>query len=279
MRKIFFHSIIVFAILIVITFNIEAQSTASNSNLLITLHSKILNENCKVFVSLPDNYNSTTTNYPVVYLLDGETFFTFASETAHQLTKAGTVPACIVIGITSNNRQRDFTTPVDKDSGQPNDISISGGATKFLEYMEKELIPTVSKKYRAQSYKVIIGHSLGGLFVYHSLYTKPELFQAHISIDGSLWWNKGKVGKSVIEYLSHHPLYKGKIFECRKDITQPVHFPVNIELLNYLDKNRPIRLEYTYLELKNENHATIVYPGILNGLKDVFTSYSYRSKK
>lgn len=257
-----------------------AQSVNSaNNSLSITIDSKVLKEKCKVWVGLPENYKSSTDKYPVVYVLDGETFFTFAAETSGQMGRTGTIPRCIVIGVTSHNRQRDFTTPVDPDAGQSNDIHTSGGANTFLDYLETELIPAVEKNYRTLPYRVIIGHSLGGVLVYHAFYTKPQLFQAYISIDGSLWWNKGRVGKSVINYLSKHPTLKSKLFECRKDITQPVHFPVNLELLDFLKKYHPPLLEYTYLELKNENHATIVYPGIQNGLKDVFTSYNYRSSK
>lgn len=257
----------------------QSLNSASNNNLSITIDSKVLKEKCKAWVGLPENYKTSTEKYPVVYILDGETFFTYTAGIASQMSLSGNIPRCIVIGVTSHNRQRDFTTPVDKDAGQNNDINTSGGANTFLDYLEKELIPSVERNYRTTPYRIIIGHSLGGVLVYHAFYSKPQLFQAYISIDGSLWWNKGRVGKSVISYITSHPTIRGKIFECRKDITQPVHFPVNLELLDYLKKYHPALLEYTYLELKNENHATIVYPGIQNGLKDVFTSYNYRSSK
>jgi uncharacterized protein len=238
--------ILILAILLS-SFDLTSQSSNTlSTDLSLTIESKILKEKLKAFVYLPEGYNKTT------------------------LVKDKTIPPCIIIGITSLDRQRDFTTPVDKNADQDNDMNTSGGADRFLDYLEKELVPTISNKYRTQPYRVIIGHSMGGLLVYHSLYSKPELFQAHISIDGSLWWNKGSVGKSFIQYLSLHPQYKGKLFECRKDISQPVRFPVNMELLQYLEKNRPLRLQYKYLELKNVNHATVVSPGIYGGLAFVF---------
>ncbi|MBK9982142.1 MAG: hypothetical protein IPP15_06895 [Saprospiraceae bacterium] len=79
------------------------------------------------------------------------------------------------------------------------------GLMVILSYLKNELIPDVDEKYRTISYRLLIGHSTGGLLAYYSLYKTPGLFHAILSIDGSTWWNKGKVGKEVIEYLSSHP--------------------------------------------------------------------------
>ena len=132
-----------------------------------SIESKILNEKLKVFTYLPIGYDLTTATYPVVYVLDGEYYFSFASQAASLLEQSEIIPKCIVIGITTNNRQRDFAPKVDDNSGQTQDLQTAGGADNFLEYLEKELIPTVEKQYRTQPYRVIMGHSLGGLLAYY----------------------------------------------------------------------------------------------------------------
>lgn len=249
---------------------VSSQTSSLTQN--ITLTSTNLHESMSAMIGLPNDYQTTKDQYPVVFILDGETYFDLTCKAAAELLTDHAMPPCIVVGITSHHRQKDFTTPVTKGAGQDADISTSGGANPFLDYIEKELIPAIAKKYRTQPQYTLIGHSLGGLLVYHALYTKPGLFKAYISIDGSLWWNKGSVGKSAIDFLSHHPLIKTTLFECRKDITQPVRFPVNVELLNYLAQNRPIGLHYKYVELKDKNHATIVLPGIYQGLRFAFAN-------
>jgi predicted alpha/beta superfamily hydrolase len=208
-----------------------------------------------------------------VYVLDGEYYAAFTTDAASLLAQSQLAPECIIIGITTNSRQRDFSPPVDEDSGQTQDLKNAGGADNFLAYIKNELIPAVDKKYRTLPYRVLIGHSTGGLLAYYSIYKTPDLFQAIISIDGSTWWNKGKVGREVMEYLGNHPNYEGKIFECRKDIKIPVRFPANTELLTYLEKQRSNGLKYTYLELANEAHGTIVFPGTYYGLKGIFADY------
>jgi predicted alpha/beta superfamily hydrolase len=250
------------------------QSVAkTSSDLSFNIDSKVLNEQCKVLVSLPENYSSSIEKFPVVYVLDGEYYLSFTADAAALLSQSQLAPNCILIGVTTNNRDRDFAPPLDADSGQTRDLKTAGGADKFLEYLKKELIPAVDQKYRTMSYRVIVGHSTGGLLAYYALYKTPDLFQAIVAIDASTWWDKGKVGRDVVSYLTSHPDYKGKIFECRKDVSIPVRFPVNQELLSYMDKNRPKGLEYTYLEMRNETHGTIVFPGTYFGLKGIFADY------
>ena len=36
-----------------------------------------------------------------------------------------------------------------------------------------------------------MGHSLGGLFVLHALYTRPAAFQSYLAASPSLWWSQG----------------------------------------------------------------------------------------
>jgi predicted alpha/beta superfamily hydrolase len=251
-----------------------AQSVASAPVVSFTIDSKVLNEKCKVFIYLPENYKTSMERYPVVYVLDGEYYSSFTADACALLAQSQLAPGCIVIGITSNNRQRDFSPALDEDSEQTQDLKFAGGADNFLTYLKMELIPTVNEKYRTLPYRILIGHSTGGLLAYYSLYKTPNLFQAIVSIDGSTWWNKGKVGRELIDYLGSHQAYKGKIFECRKDIKIPVRFPANVELLTYLEKKRPVGLEYNYLELPNETHGTIVFPGTYYGLKGIFTNYT-----
>lgn len=250
-----------------------AQSVASSSPDSFAIDSKVLGEKCKAFLYLPENYNATTERYPVVYVLDGAYYSSFTADAIALLAQSRLAPDCIIIGINPNNRQRDFSPALDADAGQTQDLATAGGADNFLSYLQKELIPVVDEKFRTLPYRIVVGHSMGGLLAYYSLYKTPDLFQGLISIDGSTWWNKGKVGRELMEYLGNHPAYKGKIFECRKDIKIPVRFPPNVELLAYLDTKRPVGLEYNYLELPNETHGTIVFPGTYYGLKGIFASY------
>lgn len=232
----------------------------------ISYNSKILKEKVKLEIFLPENHSQLKGRIRPVYVLDGDYVGAVAVANIESLYLNNLSTSCIVIGLTSKNRQWDYTPKADTGTGQYNG---SGGADIYLEHLEDELIPFIESKYRTDSSRVLIGHSIGGLLAYYSIIKKPKLFKSIISIDGSLWWNNGKIGKQVMQSLSNPNHFIGEIFECRKDINIPVQFKPNLELLKYLTFQRPPELKYNYMEIKNVNHATVVYPGIYYGLKKI----------
>lgn len=66
-----------------------------------------------------------------------------------------------------------------------------GGADAFLKFIEEELKPEIEREFKIDSSKqTIFGHSLGGLFVLNTLFTKPEAFQTYVAGSPSIHWNK-----------------------------------------------------------------------------------------
>ena len=66
-------------------------------------------------------------------------------------------------------------------------MNIGGGAAKFLEFIDSELIPFVNQGYRTHDFKVLAGASAAGTFALYALQAKPELFQAHIAYSPAVW--------------------------------------------------------------------------------------------
>jgi predicted alpha/beta superfamily hydrolase len=123
----------------------------------------------------------------VLYLLDGQRNFAHAVGTLDLLNQSKMAQEMIVVGITNTQRTRDFTPTYDENY---NEWGISGGADKFLEFVEKELKPYIRKNYRTNGFDVLSGHSLGGLLSIYTLQTKPDLFQGYFAFSPSLWWHK-----------------------------------------------------------------------------------------
>ncbi|MVM38533.1 alpha/beta hydrolase [Spirosoma sp. HMF3257] len=163
-----------------------------------SLTSKILHEKRKIWVHLPDSYRqeaSAKRRYPVVYLLDGDSHFPSLVGMIHQLSSVNgntICPEMIVVGIPNTNRQRDLTPtpgggmmPSAADSTRRKN---SGGGEQFTAFIEGELIPHIDSLYPTEPYKVFIGHSLGGLLVINTLIHHPNLFNAYVAIEPSMWW-------------------------------------------------------------------------------------------
>lgn len=182
------------------SFNIA--STQNNNDIVIgkieSVNSEILNEEREIWVYVPDGNTDVIyeeKNYPVVYLLDGDAHFYSVVGMIHQLSSVNgntICPKMMVVGIPNTNRTRDLT-PTKGTYGHPYTdstmVDVSGGGDNFMSFVEKELIPYIDSNYPTEPYRMLIGHSFGGLTVINTLIHHPELFNSYISIDPSMWWS------------------------------------------------------------------------------------------
>ncbi|HTI92847.1 MAG TPA: alpha/beta hydrolase-fold protein, partial [Puia sp.] len=141
----------------------------------VRLFSLNVQDSFSVFVRLPKDYaRHKHQKYPVVFLLDANAYFDNVSNVMSEISKNYSAPEPILIGIGYKDfiqddslRNRDFTYPKALVSDS---FSVSGGADKFLGFIEKELIPFVDRTYRTDTTsRTIMGHSLGGYFTLYAL--------------------------------------------------------------------------------------------------------------
>lgn len=167
------------------------------------LPSKILAEERELLIHLPNNYQQNTAlNYPVLFLLDGQRNFGHAAGTLDLLNQDDNAQEMIIVAIKNTHRTRDFTPTYDESY---NKWGVSGGADNFLDFIEQELIPYVDKNYRTNNFKILSGHSLGGLLSIYTLQTRPQLFQAYFAFSPSLWWHKQVIFKDAVNFFANTP--------------------------------------------------------------------------
>lgn len=165
-----------------------------------SLASKTLDEERPYWVYLPASYDITASqHYPVLYLLDGDTHFHSASGVVEFMSSGLNgnyqIPELIVVALPNpdaNRRTRDLTPSHSKTGfdGKESDLmATSGGGPEFLKFIRNELFPEIEKTYRTLPYRVIVGHSFGGLLALDALLEAPKMFQSYIAIDPSLWWD------------------------------------------------------------------------------------------
>ncbi|MEN8204180.1 MAG: alpha/beta hydrolase-fold protein [Bacteroidota bacterium] len=138
-----------------------------------SLHSEILDETRNIWVHVPDDASGgilSKSTYPVLYLLDGPGHFHAVTGILKNLGDNSIVPNMVVVAIPNTDRTRDLTpTHVDEMFGDSTFVRTSGGGDKFLDFMEKELIPYVEEKYPVTGYRTFVGHSFGGLIAVHAI--------------------------------------------------------------------------------------------------------------
>ena len=231
------------------------------------IQSKILNEERSIWVRVPLDYQRTDEKFPVVYMLDGHAPQpSMMAGIIEQQAWGGQMPEMILVSIQNTNRSRDLT-PTDDGKG-----GIVGGGDKFLQFIEKEVMPLVEKNYRTQPFKIFAGHSLGGLTVVYSFATRPDLFNAYIAASPVLHYDNFYVIKEA-----------EKLFAQKRDINKIIFLGLGDEpeykdgwnkFQKLLKDEKPKNFDYEFQEFKDDNHASVVLPVYYAGLRKIFEGWS-----
>ena len=142
-----------------------------------SIHSHILNEERRIRVYLPITYESSQKYYPVLYVLDAESErqINGCISTVEHLRKKEGGPEMIIVGIWNTNRNRDMIP--ESVPHRPG----SGGSSRFLDFIRKELIPFVEDNYRASETSLLYGASNAGLFTVYASLVSPESFDVYVA--------------------------------------------------------------------------------------------------
>ena len=176
----------------------------------LTMNSKLLEEDRELWIWTPPDYEEKQDSFGVIFLLDGPWNFHHTSATAQFLSRNGRMPEMIIVGIANTDRTRDLTPKNLSDT--TGRFPTSGGADRFLDFMEQELIPHVDATFRTREYRVLIGHSFGGLFVNHTIVHRPHLFNDYLSISPSLWWDDQRLVEQTRTYFQENEGIKGYLY-------------------------------------------------------------------
>lgn len=186
------------------------QLLKNNGSLPARMYSREVNDSFSIFIQLPEHYNKTNADkYPVVYLLDANLYFDIMAAVTRRYAEVGLLPDVILVGIGYRDfptmdslRNRDYTYPL---AIPEYEMPVSGGADKFLAFINRELAPEIDRHYKTDSSKrVLMGHSLGGYFTAYALYrditgTGPK-FHGYVAASPSLHYNNYYLPKQIADY-------------------------------------------------------------------------------
>ncbi len=244
----------------------------------LVVHSSILSEERTIWVRAPRAYDRDKAPYPVLYLMDGPAHINEIGSTVDFLAQNNRMPPVIVVGIANTDRTRDLT-PTHWDAKRPdgtvNANPTSGGGDHFLDFIQKELMPEVEKRYRASCYRIFAGHSLGGLMVIHTLITRPELFQAYIAVSPSLQWDDQRTLHQAQQFFAAHPeLKKALFFSLGNEGNTPNPMGDGFEQLQKtLTAKAPKDFHWDSERYRDEDHGSTVLRAHYAGLRTVFADW------
>jgi len=145
----------------------------------IPFSSKLLNRNMNVQIRLPDGYGASDATYPVLYDMNGPFRITFSYGTIELLARSADIPDMIVVAVPPLPNGY-VHAPYENRGDDPATADLS------IAFLKEELIPFIEKNYRTNSFRILYGHSVGGLFTMYTLFNYPQLFTAYIA--GSPWF-------------------------------------------------------------------------------------------
>lgn len=302
--KTFRVTTMIVAFLLLCSNGMYAQSTQTQVNQIVigtknVIYSKILNEQREVWVYVPNSASDTIYSkqrYPVVYLLDGDSHFSSVVGMIQQLSSANVCPEMIVVGIPNTDRTRDLT-PTHMDSWQflnfvldSNYCKTSGGGEKFISFIEKELMPHIDSLCPTAPYRMLIGHSLGGLTVMNTLIHHTNLFKSYVAIDPAMGWDNQKLLKEAKEVLANNSYSGISLFlgipntmkagmdtiKVKADISKSTEQIRSVlELRDYFISNRQNQLRFAYKYYENDNHNSVPLITEYDALRFIFDCYQF----
>jgi predicted alpha/beta superfamily hydrolase len=267
-----------FVIVYFLAITAAAQDVAPPIPQRIDIHSKVLNEDRTIWVRTPPGYQIGKSVYPVVYVTDAPEPVTEIGSTIDFLVRNNRMPPLIVVGIGNTDRTRDLTpshADVKQEDGTVTPYATSGGADKFLDFIQSELMPEIAKRYRTAPYRIFAGHSFGGLLAIHTLVTRPDLFEAYIAVSPSLQWDSGRTLHQAQQFFARRSeLKKTLFFSLASEGNTPNPMGKNFEQLKKtLTAGAPKGLVWESARYPDEDHGSTVFRAHYAGLKMVFAGW------
>jgi predicted alpha/beta superfamily hydrolase len=228
-----------------------------------TIPSLVLGESRVIDVTLPEGYDpESERRYPVVVVLDGEFEHEIAAAITRFYASMSQLPPMIVVGVRNTDRMRDLTPPPAPEFHLPPEAKAAGGADRFLSFLADELLPYLERAYHTVPMRVLVGHSLGGLFALYALGKQSQLFTGYLVMEPAVWWNNER-----------------EFREAKTALQQPVARRVRVMMVN----TQPLGLDTTrwggdqpmvrHFRTAGETHASMAAAGIMVGLRTIFSDY------
>ncbi|MCI0336206.1 MAG: hypothetical protein L0226_01400 [Acidobacteria bacterium] len=248
---------------------------ADNTSARLAIKSEVLGEERVVLVHTPAGYERGNQRYPVLYMTDGNAHIDHTGSTIEFLARSGRMPQLIIVAIANTDRTRDLTptrASIRNPGGQTIPFPTSGGADKFLKFIESEVIPKIESSYRTQPYRIFAGHSFGGLFAIHAFLARPEVFNAYIAVSPSMGWDDHLLSRRGEEF-----------FKARTELNRTLFITLANEggesregfdrFKEILAKQKAKNFAWGSMLMEDEDHGSVVLRSHYFGLRKVFDGW------
>lgn len=253
-----------------------------DSNQQFLLKSKFNKQEYLIQVYVP-KIEASKDGYNIIYLLDGNATFPYASLMAQIIenanSKTNQIPPLIVsVGYKTQklfdieSRSYDYTPSykgILKERANSLYSYRQGGAEEFYRFLNEQLKPFIQNIYKINpKHQTIYGHSYGGLFVLYTYLNHPNSFQFYMASSPSIWWNDYQIlkqAKNLKSKLSTNNvlwLCVGEIENKQnKQSNNSIAKKYDIEQFTY-DLSLYNKINIKTFVIKDAKHIETLFPGI-----------------
>jgi predicted alpha/beta superfamily hydrolase len=264
------------------------------------VESKQAGRTYRITISLPLGYTrspverwpfkDTPAQWPVVYVLDANWYFGMVTDIIRPMAWCGSTTDAIVVGIGYAEaddpieaisesfilRNLDLT-PVRSEAeekwmeerhGRP---TPTGDASRFLKFIQSELIPMVESDYRADPAKrILVGHSYGGLFAVNAMFEAPGLFDTLIVGSPTLSYGERFTFKREEAFAKEHRQLPVKVYLYAAELEEDINDSTvtdTLRLAAILQARAYEGFSLVKHVFVDQNHCEVAAPGFQAGLK------------
>lgn len=219
----------------------------------------------KITIITPNGYDKKE-KYPLFVVLNPHRLLEPTVSTMRYFSNSRELPPCIIVGVYNNDNE----VVVPEDTGVPIHESAN-----FFEFIGKEVIPHIEKKYSIGTFKGIIADGDAGHFINYYLLKENSLFNAYLSLNPNLLPN---IDEAVANQLAS---FKMPIFyylawtenddNVKVEKTQKLH--------NAIKAKSSENLVYYFGEFPKVSPEAVCPAGIPEGLNLIFSEYRPISMK
>ncbi len=293
--------VILLSLIAVLQTSLHSQASSYSNSIsigqIIEIESAVLGESRQIFIHKPSGLwglDEEMSNLPVIFVLDGETQFLQTVATVDFLSAApygnDLMPRSIVVGIPNTNRIRDLTPIKGVLANDPNTLELTGGGSKFLDFITQELIPYIDANYKTSTHRTIIGHSLGGLLTLEALLRKRQYFDNYITIDPGLGFAEEAFMRELVDTLQTADLSLENVyyssgntrpsFLAKSDLlsdTSDIMKLMDIANSKFISTSAESqwKVNLTLKEYPDENHFSLPQRATYDGLKKLYDYYPF----
>jgi len=241
--------------------NIKPEAIVKTFGQRYSFESTQLAEKRELLIHLPKNYQESSKQYPVLYVLDGNSHFKHAVLATDTLQRYDMMPESIIVAIPNNTGKRNR--------------DVSKGRDKFSAFIKQEVMTYIDKNYKTSGHNTLFGHSSMGFVTLELFANEQQLFDNYIAASPAVGTTDTELLKQIEQLLTHNQLNNKSLYFTVTDKNReiPGFTDGAINLAKLFTEKAPKDLLWKYNFIPGQQHMTTPYITLYEGLSMVFNDY------